>query len=292
MNKIFNYIKQNKDLQLLIVADEKQALEARDCTTYLGKTPFVLSDLRANFGDDLLSFSDEMKELTSTLEDYHNYKKPIGDSLANKLLIAPIRTISYPLPNNECFDSINIEFGDTLNLGELKDKLFNWGYYFVDIVTDQGEVSIRGDIVDICPPHAEFGYRISLFDDEVESIREFDIETQKSQKEELENFSLSASFLALSEEKLEIINEKIEESNIDVFEKDIHSLGFWFLDDMATYYSKELNGSITKEALDEIEEVYIYEEKRVEKEELLSTTPILEDNTYKQVDVANIKESL
>lgn len=286
MNKIFNYIKHNKDLQLLIVADEKQALEARDCTTYLGKTPFVLSDLRANFGDDLLSFSKEMKELTSTLEDYHNYKKQ------DKLLIAPIRTISYPLPNNECFDSINIEFGDTLNLEELKDKLVNWGYYFVDIVTDQGEVSIRGDIVDICPPHAEFGYRISLFDDEVESIREFDIETQKSQKEELESFSLSASFLALDEEKLEIINEKIEESNIDVFEKDIHSLGFWFLDDMASYYSKELNGSITKEALDEIEEVYIYEEKRVEKEELLSTTSILEDNTYQKVDVANIKEFL
>ncbi len=286
MNKIFNYIKNNKNLQLLIVADEKQALCARDCVSYLGKTPFMLSDLRANFGDDLLSFSEEIKELTSTLEDYHNYKKQ------DKILISPIRTISYPLPNGDCFDSLSIEFGDTLNLEELKEKLYNWGYYFVDIVSEQGEVSIRGDIVDICPPHEEFGYRVSLFDDEVESIRKFDIETQKSDKEELESFSLSASFLALSEEKLARINEKIEESNIEVFEKDIHSLGFWFLDDMASYYSKELQGAITKEALDEIEEVYIFEEKRIKKEELLSTTPILEDNTYKQVDIANIKEFL
>ena len=75
MNKIFNYIKQNKDTKLLIVADEKQAMIARDCASYLGLSPFVLSDLRANFGDDLLSFSDEIKEMTSTLETFHQYKK-------------------------------------------------------------------------------------------------------------------------------------------------------------------------------------------------------------------------
>ncbi len=286
MNKIFNHIKNNKDTQLLIVADEKQANIARDCASFLEKTPFVLSDLRANFGDDLLSFSDEIKELTSTLEDYHNYRKQ------NKILISPLRTISYPLPNNDCFDSLTIEFATTLNIPELKEKLYNWGYYFVDIVTAEGEVSVRGDIIDICPPHEEFGYRISLFDDEIESIRKFDVETQKSFKEELESFTLSASFLALSEEKLALINEKIAHSNADVFEKDIHSLGFWYLDELASYYTRKLNGAITKEALDEIEEAYIFDEKRLPKEELLSTTPILDTNIYKIIDPANIKEFL
>jgi len=286
MNKIFNYIKQNKDTKLLIVADEKQAMVARDCASFLGFSPFVLSDLRANFGDDLLSFSDEIKEMTSTLESFHKYRKQ------DKILISPIRTITYPLPKADCFDSLTIEFASNINIQELKDKLYNWGYYFVDIVTEQGEVSIRGDIIDIFPPNDEFGYRISLFDDEVESIRKFDVENQKSFKDELEEFSVSASFLAFDEQKLETINEKIEASNIDVFEKDIHSLGFWFLDDDASYYTQELQSSITKEALDEIEEVYIYEEKRIPKEELLATTPILEDDTYKQIDVANIKEFL
>jgi len=286
MNKIFNYIKQNKDTKLLIVADEKQAMIARDCASYLGLVPFVLSDLRANFGDDLLSFSDEIKEMTSTLETFHKYRKQ------NKLLISPIRTISYPLPKAECFDNLTIEFASTINIGELKEKLYNWGYYFVDIVTEQGEVSIRGDIIDIFPPNDEFGYRISLFDDEVEGIRKFDVETQKSLKDEIEEFSISASFLAFDEQKLELINEKIAESNIDVFEKDIHSLGFWFLDDDASYYSRELRTSITKEALDEIDEAYIFDEKRIPKEELLSTSPILEDDTYKKIDVANIPEFL
>ena len=286
MNKIFNHIKNNKDTQLLIVADEKQANIARDCASFLGKNPFVLSDLRANFGDDLLSFSDEIKELTATLQEYHKYKKQ------DKILISPIRTISYPLPNENCFDSLTLEFGETIDLDELKEKLYNWGYYFVDIVSEQGEVSIRGDIVDICPPHEEYGYRISLFDTEIESIRKFDVENQKSFKEELENFTISASFLALDEQKLEVLNEKIENSNIDVFQKDIHSLGFWFLDDDATYYTEKLKSVITKEALAEVEEAYIFEEKRVAKEKLLTIPPLNEDDTYKKIDVANIKEFL
>jgi len=286
MNKIFNYIKQNKDTKLLIVADEKQAMIARDCASYLGLSPFVLSDLRANFGDDLLSFSEEIKEMTSTLESFHQYRKQ------NKLLISPVRTITYPLPKADCFDNLTIEFASTINIQELKNKLYNWGYYFVDIVTEQGEVSVRGDIIDIFPPNNEYGYRVSLFDDEVEGIRKFDVENQKSFKDEIEEFTVSASFLAFDESKLATINEKIAESNIDVFEKDIHSLGFWFLDDDASYYTKELQSSITKEALDEIDEVYIFDEKRIPKEELLSTTPILEDDTYKQIDVANVLDFL
>jgi len=286
MNRIYNYLKLNKDTQLLIVSDEKEANVARDCASYLGYEPFVLSDLRANFGDDLLSFSEELKDLTSTLEKYHKYKKQ------NKILITPVRTISYPLPKQNNFDSLTIEFASVLNLTDLKDKLYNWGYYFVDIVTAEGEVSIRGDIVDVFPPNEEFAFRVSLFDDEIESIRKFDVENQKSFKEELESFDISASFLALSDEQLESINEKIESSNIDVFEKDIHSLGFWYLDDMAEYYTHSLNSCITKDALDEIDEVYIFDEKRIPKEELLYLDPVLQNSIYVQVDPANPQEFL
>ncbi|MEA3316243.1 MAG: transcription-repair coupling factor [Campylobacterota bacterium] len=286
MNNIFNFIKTDKNIQLLIVSDEKQSIQARDIVSYLEYEPFVLSDLRANYGDDLLSFSQEIRDITTTLQKYHNYRKQ------NKILIAPIRTISFALPKKECFDTIKIEFASILNLEELKQTLYNWGYYFVDIVSDEGEVSIRGDIIDIFPPNEEFAYRVSLFDDEVESIRKFDVENQKSFKDELESFDITASFLALNNEKLEILNQKIENSNSDAFEKDIHSLGFWYLDDDSSYYTKELESYITKEALYEVEEAYIFPEKRLEKEDILSTTPILEDNTYKEIDIKDIKEFL
>jgi transcription-repair coupling factor (superfamily II helicase) len=286
MNNIYNHFKNQNNTQLLIVSDDKQAQIASDIVNFNGKVPFVLSDFRANYGDDLLSFSDELQMITKVLDLYHSYKKQ------NKVLIAPIRTISFPLPKSDCFDKFEIFFADTLDIKVLKDKLYSWGYYFVDIVTSEGEVSIRGDIIDIFPPNSEHGYRISLFDDEVESIRCFDVENQKSLKDEIESFEIHPAFLALDENSLETINYKIQSCSSDAFIKDIHSLGFWYLGNLGEFYTKNLNNVITKEALDEIEEAYIFDEQRLDKDELLSTTPILSSDLYKEIYPVNINEFL
>jgi transcription-repair coupling factor (superfamily II helicase) len=285
MNNIYTYLK-NKKPKILIVNDEKQASIASSCASFLEFEPFVLSDFRANAGDDLLSFSDELKIITKTLELFHSYKKQ------NKLLIAPIRTISFALPKVDNYETIELDFGMTVNLTQLKEKLYNWGYVFVDIVEQEGEVSIRGDILDIHLLDTVDAYRISLFDDEIESIRKFDVSTQKSYKEELDSLIVSPAFLSLDEQKLEILNEKIENSTSDAFVKDIHSLGFWYLDDMAEYYTRLFESCITKEALDEVEEVYIFDEKRVGKEEILSIAPILSSKTYSQINPTNYLEFL
>ena len=285
MNNIFSYLK-NKKPELLIVCDEKEAFYAKDCASYLGYEPFVLSDFRANFGDDLNSFSEELKTIIKVLEQYYLYKK------TNKILIAPVRAITYKLPKKECFEQFNIDFASTIDIAKLKDKLYNWGYIFVDIVTSEGEVSIRGDIIDIYPLESDEAYRISLFDNEIESIRKFDVENQKSYKEELETISISPAFLSLNEEKFQEITKKIDNSSSDAFIKDIHSLGFWYLDDLGEFYTQKLNSVITKKAIDEIEEVYIFDEQRLNKNELLSTTPILNDDTYKEIAPSNIGEFL
>ncbi len=286
MNNIFNFLKENKSVQLLIVSDDKQAQCASDIVSYQEKVPFVLSDFRANYGDDLLSFSEEIQNITKILDEYHIYKKQ------NKVLIVPIRTVSFPLPSDKCFDKFSIDFADTINIKEFKDKLYSWGYYFVDIVTAEGEVSVRGDIIDVYPPNSEYSFRVSLFDDEVESIRQFDVENQKSFKDEIESFDIHPAFLALDEQSLELINEKIELSSSDAFIKDIHSLGFWYLGNLGEFYTQKLSSVITKEALDEIEEAYIFDEQRLTKEELLSITPILSSDNYKEISPVNINEFL
>ena len=51
------------------------------------------------------------------------------------------------MPKKKCFAELKISFADNLDLSEFKDKLYSWGYYFVDIVTSSGEVSLRGDIL-------------------------------------------------------------------------------------------------------------------------------------------------
>ena len=285
MNNIFAHLKQNKP-QILIVSDEKQSDIASSCASYLEYEPFVLSDFRANYGDDLLSFNQELKTITKVLEQFFKYKKQ------NKILIAPLRTITFALPKQENFETFDICFADTIDIEDLKSKLYNWGYVFVDIVEEEGEVSIRGDIIDIYPLESDKSYRISLFDNEVENIRKFDVENQKSFKEELEYISIGAAFLSLDDNKLELINDKIQNSSSDAFVKDIHSLGFWYLDELAQFYTQHYASSITKEALSEVDEVYISDDKRINKDEILSINPILSSNSYTQIDVANYLEYL
>jgi transcription-repair coupling factor (superfamily II helicase) len=285
MHDIFYSLKQNKP-QLLVVSDEKEAYQAKDCASFLGYAPFLLPDFRANYGDDLLSFSEELKTITKVLEQYYLYKKK------NKILISPIRTITFPLPKENCFEQFELNFGDTIDIKLLKDKLYNWGYIFVDIVTSEGEVSFRGDILDIFPLEVDNAYRISLFDTEIESIRLFDVENQKSQKEELESISISPAFLSLESKKFEELEEKARNSKTDTFIKDIHSLGFWYLDELGEFYTKTLESFITKKALNEMDEVFIFSEKRINKEAILSLNPILSQNVYKQITPSNKKEFL
>ncbi len=290
MNNIYEFLKNLKDekqlkqCELLIVNDDKQAQIASDIVSFLGHKAFVLADFRANFGDDLLSFSTELQDITKALNEFYSYKKQ------NKILIAPIRTISFPLPKAQCFDSFEINFADTIKVEDLKSKLYNWGYYFVDIVTSEAEASIRGDIIDICPLGEEFGYRVSLFDDEVESIRKFDIEDQKSFKEELDGFTITPAFLALDESTYSQINEQVQTVSSDAFIKDIHSLGFWYLNDLGSYLPHEMDCFITQESLDEIDEVYLFEEKRLNKDKFLTTPSIFKSKTHKEIAPANIKE--
>jgi len=78
VNNIYEFLKNLKDnkklkeCELLIVNDDKQAQEAQDIISFLGSKPFVLADFRANFGDDLLSFSTELQDITKALNEYYS----------------------------------------------------------------------------------------------------------------------------------------------------------------------------------------------------------------------------
>jgi transcription-repair coupling factor (superfamily II helicase) len=78
---------------------------------------------------------------------------------------------------NECF---SLSIGDTLNIEKTCLNLGKLGYQNVHSVQEYGEYSVRGAILDMFPMGSKKPYRIDLFDDEVESIRTFDTETQRS----------------------------------------------------------------------------------------------------------------
>jgi transcription-repair coupling factor (superfamily II helicase) len=75
---------------------------------------------------------------------------------------------------------LNLSVGDTIYPQKLVEKLVQSGYSRDTIVNKTGEFAVRGFIVDIFPVESDYPVRIEFFDDEIESIRFFDSDTQKS----------------------------------------------------------------------------------------------------------------
>lgn len=98
------------------------------------------------------------------------------------LLIVPISTLLHKTAPKEFLqaNSLVIDMGQTLNVETLRKQLENAGYSCVDNVYEHGEFALRGSIFDIFPMGENQPYRIELFDDEVETLRTFDPETQRT----------------------------------------------------------------------------------------------------------------
>ena len=98
------------------------------------------------------------------------------------ILVAPVSTVMQRLLPADYLraNSLLLEVGQTLGLAAFKDRLQRQGYRFVEQVSEHGEVRGRGALLDIFPMGARRPYRIDLLDDEIDSIRTFDVETQRS----------------------------------------------------------------------------------------------------------------
>ena len=77
-------------------------------------------------------------------------------------------------------NAIRISEQDSINLEELCKKLVGLGYDRVDEVEGIGQFAVRGGIIDIFPLTGEYPFRVELWGDEIDSIRSFDIVTQRS----------------------------------------------------------------------------------------------------------------
>ena len=76
--------------------------------------------------------------------------------------------------------SLVLKSGDTLDINAFRAQLGDAGYYAVSQVSRHGEFAVRGSLLDVYPAGSDFPYRVDLFDEEVESIRTFDPESQRT----------------------------------------------------------------------------------------------------------------
>ncbi len=103
--------------------------------------------------------------------------------LLNKpdFVIAPVKVLAEKFPSEDFINAnkFSIKKGDTIDIPQIVEKLIKLGFKRTTMVSDIGEFSVRGDIIDIFAPDTN-ALRIELWGDEVVDLRYFNNETQKS----------------------------------------------------------------------------------------------------------------
>lgn len=102
--------------------------------------------------------------------------------LRQGVVIVPISTLMHRIAPTSFLtaQTLQLKQGQTLDVERLRQQLTDAGYQMVDTVFNHGEFTIRGSLVDLFPTGTEYPFRIDLFDDEIDTLRTFDPETQRS----------------------------------------------------------------------------------------------------------------
>ena len=147
----------------------------------------------------------------------------------SQIIVTTIEAVSQKLPSKDTLYKNEIKFkvGDIYNLEDIKKKLVDLGYVRYDLIDGRGQFSVRGDIVDISI-NQKTGIRVEFWGDEIDSIREFNIESQRSisNKQEVTIYPANEYILEKKlDEVCKIIRKKYElYSNQEIIEEDIEQI--------------------------------------------------------------------
>ena len=147
----------------------------------------------------------------------------------SQIVVTTIEAVSQKLLSKNTLYKNEIKFkvGDIYNLEDIKKKLVDLGYVRYDLIDGRWQFSVRGDIVDISI-NQKTGIRVEFWGDEIDSIREFNIESQRSisNKQEVTIYPANEYILEKKlDEVCKIIRKKYElNSNQEIIEEDIEQI--------------------------------------------------------------------
>ncbi len=173
---ICNYLSEKEDTLLVILPDEEKAR-------------FLTGDL-LNMGlEDTLFFptsnkkpyqSVDVAESQSLVERAEVLDAVINDTV--KVLVTSAQALSEKVISPKKFkdSSIDIHKGEEYSMDALREELLDNGYVEVKFVDRPGEIAVRGGIFDVFPLSGDYPVRFEFFGDEIDSIRHFDADSQRS----------------------------------------------------------------------------------------------------------------
>ena len=163
-------------LTLVITTDTRSALRLEDEIRFFDPQLTVLHfpDWEVLPYDVFSPHQDIISQRIAALHQLSQTKKGI--------LIVPINTLLHKLPPSDFYKSQTfiLDVGGQFNVEETRRQLEVVGYHCVDTVYEHGEFALRGSIMDVFPMGQEQPFRIELFDDEIESLRTFDPDSQRT----------------------------------------------------------------------------------------------------------------
>ena len=169
IKKMFN----DYDKSILVVTSNM--LEARSLYNKFFDDSVVL------FEDDEFSFSDGSAVSPELKVDRINV---LNDLISNnkRIVLTDVRGFTRKLSDVKTFSdrNINLKKGDSFSQDDILETLASFGYNRRSIVEKMGDFAIRGFVLDIFPINADNPIRIEFFGDDIESIRYFDLDSQKS----------------------------------------------------------------------------------------------------------------
>jgi transcription-repair coupling factor (superfamily II helicase) len=155
---------------------------ALDAQRLLEEIPFFAPGLRVHLLPDWETlpydhFSPHQDLISERLATLHHIRSQSVD-----VVVVPITTALYPLPPVEYLAAYTffLKKGEKLVINTLREQMTLAGYTHVQQVLIPGEYCVRGGLIDLFPMGSVLPYRIDLFDDDIDAISTFDVDTQRS----------------------------------------------------------------------------------------------------------------
>ncbi|AOT08361.1 transcription-repair coupling factor [Pseudoalteromonas luteoviolacea] len=169
-------VKNNQPLVVLVTPDTPSALRLETELGYLlgEDNVMVFPDWETLPYDHFSPHQDIISQRLASLNALRTKQQGV--------LLIPVATLMLRTAPPEFIygNALQFKVGDTLDAQGLKETLTQAGYRNVQQVMEHGEFAVRGSIIDLYPMGSQHPYRLDFFDDELDSIRLFDIETQRS----------------------------------------------------------------------------------------------------------------
>ncbi|MGI6190429.1 MAG: transcription-repair coupling factor [Eubacterium sp.] len=185
---ISRIIRNNPGKTLILTAAQKQAENlASDLEFFLKKEVLVMPN------EDQLFLNYETRGNSQQMKRLKGLKALMEDK--HCVVAAPVSAAVRPMMPHSLLSekTVRLEYGKDADLKQIAEDLRDLGYERMSMVEGRGEFSIRGGILDVFTPDAEEPYRIEFFDTEVDSIRTFDIDTQRSSGDKLKAVTIGAA---------------------------------------------------------------------------------------------------